>query len=108
MKIFKQIILYAIGASLVFYVFMEIGHYSGKQKLESQYPLVSALTGAPSTWTADEKSVMAVVLLKCKQDNESGDHERMKTCWAIHAKMFKDDGKSSRILDELLRKHAAK
>ncbi len=104
MKTLKPILLYAAGASLVFFIFMQIGHYSGKKFLESQYPLIASITGDPSTWSADEKTVMAVVLPKCKQENESGNDERMKTCWINHAAILKDDGKSSRALASLLKR----
>jgi hypothetical protein len=42
---------------------MQVGHYSEKADLESQYPLVISLTGDPSKWSVDEKTVMAFVLL---------------------------------------------
>lgn len=106
MKTIKPIMIYIVAASLVFYAFMQIGHYSGKANLESQYPLVVSLTGDPAKWTPEEKIVMALVLPKCKHDNESGNFERMKTCWINHAATIKDDGASSKALSNLLQKNA--
>ena len=92
---------------LVFYILMTFGHYSEKKGLEHEYPYVVGLTGDPASWNEDEKRLMASVLLKCKKDNESGDNESMKNCWAKHAEAIQDNGKSSRLLDSLLNKQQA-
>ncbi len=105
MKTIKSILIYVATACVVFFIFMQVGHYSGRKDLESQYPLVISLTGDPTKWSADEKIVMAFVLPKCKHENESGNFERMKTCWINHAATIKDDGKSSKALISLLAKN---
>ena len=105
MKTIKPILMYVAAACFVFFIFMQVGHYSGKADLESQYPLVISLTGDPTKWSADEKTVMAFVLPKCKHENESGNFERMKTCWINRAATIKDDGKSSKALTSLLEKN---
>jgi hypothetical protein len=48
---------------------------------------------------------MAFVLPKCKHENESGNFERIKTCWINHAATIKDDRKSSKALTILLEKN---
>ena len=105
MKTIKPILIYFAAACVVFFLFMQVGYYSGKADLESQYPLVTSITGDPIKWSADEKAVMAFVLPKCKHENESGNFERMKTCWINRAATIKDDGKSSNALTILLEKN---
>lgn len=83
---------------------MMLGHYVGKKKLEAQFPLVSSLTGDSSSWDLKEKEMMAIVLPKCKSQNESGNVEQMKSCWIAHAAAIPDGGNSSRTLSDLLDK----
>ena len=105
MKTIKPILMFVPVACFVFFIFMQVGHYSEKADLENQYPLVISLTGDPTKWSVDEKTVMAFVLPKCKHENESGNFERMKTCWINHAATIKNDGKSSKALTSLLEKN---
>jgi hypothetical protein len=100
--------MYFAAACLMFYIFMQVGHYIGKKNLESQYPFVIPLTGDPTKWSDDEKTVMALVLPKCKNENESGNLERMKTCWINHAAIIKDDGKYRKVLTNLLAQNSKK
>jgi hypothetical protein len=97
--------MYFAAACFVFFIFMQVGHYIGKKSLESQYPFVSSLTGDPKKWSADEKTVMAIILPKCKNENESGNYKRMKTCWINHAAIIKDNEKYSKVLNNLLEKN---
>ena len=105
MKKIKPILMFVVATCIVFFIFMQLGHDIGKKNLESQYPLVISLTGDPAKWSADEKTVMAFVLPKCKHENESGNFERMKTCWINHAATIKDDGRYSKALSSLLEKN---
>ena len=97
--------MFVAVACFVFFIFMLVGHYSEKADLESQYPLVISLTGNPKKWSDDEKKVIAFVLPKCKHENESGDFERIKTCWISHAATIKDNGKLSKALTSLFEKN---
>jgi hypothetical protein len=108
LKTLKPVLLYLAIACLVFYIFMWLGHYLGQKDLETQYPLVSAFTGEPTSWNAKEKQLMAAILPKCKTENASGDFEKMKSCWISHAAAISDDGSSSKLLNSLLSKHAGK
>ena len=105
MKTIKPLLMYFVAACFMFFIFMQVGHYIGKKNLESQYPFVISITGDPTKWSADEKTVMALVLPKCKNENESGNFVRMKTCWINHAAIIKDDGKLSKVLTNLLEKN---
>jgi len=98
LKTIQPIFMYVVVACLVFYLFMQIGHYAEQSNLENQYPLVASHIGDPSKWTPEERTVMALVLPKCKNENQSGNFERMKTCWINRAATIKNDGKSSKVL----------
>lgn len=108
MKTIQPIFMYVVVACLVFYLFMQIGHYAEQSNLENQYPLVASHIGDPSKWTPEERTVMALVLPKCKNENQSGNFERMKTCWINRAATIKDDGKSSKVLSNLLERNSKK
>ncbi|BCM24085.1 hypothetical protein [Methyloradius palustris] len=103
-KNIKSIVIFFVLACSIFYMFMQLGHYVGKKKLETQYPLVSSLIGEPADWDSEEKELMAYLLPKCKAENESGNAERMKSCWEGRAAAITDGGKSTKILNALLDK----
>ncbi|BCM24105.1 hypothetical protein [Methyloradius palustris] len=104
LKNIKSIVIFFVLACSIFYMFMQLGQYVGKKKLESQYPLVSSLIGEPATWDSKEKELMAYLLPKCKAENESGNTERMKSCWEGRAAAIPDGGNSAKTLNALLDK----
>jgi len=102
LKNIKPIIVVFVLVCAVFYIFMMLGHYVGKKKLETQYALALPLIGEPGSWDGNEKELMAYLLLKCKAVNESGNTERMKSCWEGRAAAIQDDGRSTKTLNVLL------
>jgi hypothetical protein len=104
LKNLKSIVIVLVLASTVFYICMQLGHYVGKQKLETQFPFASTLAGEPSSWDAKEKELMAYLLPKCKAENESGNVDRMKACWVGQAAAIADGGESTKTLSNLLDK----